>query len=67
MENLDKYTPIELQKMGNDIKSQHDKLKIEIVGDTYLMEELEERLNKNVKLIQELEKKYIMIIEKLTE
>lgn len=67
MENLDKYTPIELQKMGNDIKSQHDKLKIEIVDDTYLMEELEERLNKNVKLIQELEKKYIMIIEKLTE
>ena len=34
MEELSKYTPIELQKMGNDIKEMHDKLKEELIADT---------------------------------
>ena len=67
MEDLSKYTPIELQKMGNDIKAQHDALKNEIIDDTYEMEKLEKRINEKVLLLEELEKNYVKIIEKLVE
>ena len=67
MEDLNKYTKIELQKMGNDIKARHDKLKDELIADTYEMEELEKRINEKVKLMAELEKNYVEIVEKLVE
>ena len=67
MEDLSKYTQIELQKMGNDIKARHDKLKDEIVADTYEMEELEKRMNEKVQLLQELEENYVKIVEKIIE
>jgi len=67
MEDLTKYTKIELQKIGNDIKAQHDALKQELITDTYEMEELEKRINKKVELMQELEKNYVEIVEKLVE
>ena len=67
MEDLSKYTQIELQKMGNDIKEKHDKLKKELIDDTYEMEELEKRINEKAVLMQELEKNYVAIIEKLVE
>ncbi len=67
MENLDNYTPIELQKIGNDIKTKHDKLKLEIIDDTYEMEEIEKRINNKVRELEELEKNYVQIIEKLVE
>lgn len=67
MEDLSKYTPIELQKMGNDIKAQHDALKNKIIDDTYEIEKLEKRINKKVLLFEELEKNYVKIIEKLME
>jgi len=67
MENLNKYSPIQLQKMGNDIKAKHDALKKEIIDHTYEMEEIEKEINIKVKLLEELESNYVMIIEKLTE
>jgi BioD-like phosphotransacetylase family protein len=67
MEDLNKYTKIELQKMGNDIKARHDVLKQEIITDTYEMEELEKRINKKVLELEELEKNYVEIVEKLVE
>ena len=67
MENLDKYTPIELQKIGNDIKVKHDLLKEEIIKDTYDIENLEKQINEKVNLLDELEKNYVKIIEKLVE
>ncbi|MDA3780862.1 MAG: hypothetical protein PF487_11690 [Bacteroidales bacterium] len=67
MENLDKYSPIQLQKMGNDIKEQHDKLKLEIVDNTYELEKLENQINEKIIILEELENKYVVIIEKLTE
>ena len=67
MEDLSKYTPIELQKMGNDIKAKHDKLKEELIADTYEMEELEKQINEKVKSMEELEKNYVEIVEKLVE
>ena len=65
MENLSGYTRTELQVMGNDIKLKHDRLKSEIISDTYKMEEIEKRINEKVAEMQELEKKYVEIIEKL--
>jgi septal ring factor EnvC (AmiA/AmiB activator) len=65
MEDLSKYTPIELQKIGNDIKAKHDKLKEELIANTYEMEELEKRINEKVKLLEELEKNYVEIVEKM--
>lgn len=67
MEDLSKYTPIELQKMSNDITAQHAALKEKIIADTYEMEELEKRINENVQLLQELEKNYVEIVENLME
>lgn len=67
MEDLSKYTPIELQKMGNDIKAQHDSLKQEIIDHTHEMEDLERLINEKAKLLDELEKNYVIIIEKLVE
>jgi len=67
MEDLDKYTKIELQKMGNDIKDKHDKLKQELITDTYDIEELEKRINEKVALMEELEKNYVEIVEKIVE
>jgi len=67
MEELDKYTPTELQKIGNDIKAQHDALKLEIIDDSFEMEELEKRINEKATLLKELEKNYVKIIEKLVE
>jgi len=67
MEDLSKYTPIQLQKMGNDTKEKHDKLKKELIDDTYEIEELEKRINEKVLLLQEFEKNYVNIIEKLVK
>ena len=67
MENLDKHTQIELQNMGNVIKAKHDNLKKELIADTYEMEELEKRINKKVILMEELEKDYVKIVEKVIE
>jgi septal ring factor EnvC (AmiA/AmiB activator) len=67
MKDLDKYTAIQLQKMGNDIKAQHDALKKEIIDHTYEMQELEDKINVKIKNLEDLEKKYVMIIEKLVE
>jgi len=67
MEDLNKLTPIELQKLGNDIKAKHDKLKEELIADTYEMEELEKKMNEKVGLMKELEDNYVEIVEKLME
>jgi len=67
MEDLSKYTPIELQKRSNDITTQHVALKEKIIADTYEMEKLEKRINENILLLQELEKNYVEIVEKLME
>lgn len=67
MEDLTKHTQIELQKMGNDIKAKYDKLRNELIADTYEMEKLEKQINGKAQLMEELEKNYVEIVEKLVE
>lgn len=66
MEDLTKITPTELLKMGNDIKAQHDKLKEDILADTYEMEKLEISINEKARQLEDLEKNYVEIVEMLT-
>ena len=65
MEDLSTYTPIELQKMLNDIKEQHEQTKKMIADDTYKIEELETEINKKITLLTELEKQYVFVIEEI--
>ena len=65
MENLSKYTPIELNKMLNDIKLKHDKLKQEIINYTYEAEELEKKINEKIKVLTETENSYVLLIEEM--
>jgi SMC interacting uncharacterized protein involved in chromosome segregation len=67
MEDLSKYTKIELQKMGNDIQAKHEALKKEIIAETYEIEKLEISVNSKAEELQELEKNYVEIVEKLVE
>lgn len=67
MKDLNKYSPVELQKLGNDIKTKHDVLREEILAITFEMEELEKKLNEKAIELQELEKNYVIIVEKLIE
>jgi len=66
MEELNKYTPIELNKMINDVKEKHDKLKQEVVDYTYELDKLEKKMNEKIVIINELEKNYIELIEEIT-
>lgn len=65
MEDLKKHTPIELNKMGNDIANKHEKLKQGILDYTYEIDELEKKINKDLVLLAELEKNYVGVIEEL--
>lgn len=67
MENITKYTPTELLKLINDTKAEHDKLKQEIVDDTYLVDELEKKINKNLAVLSEVENRYVTLIEELNK
>lgn len=63
MEDLKKLTETQLLKLINDIKKEHDKLKKEITDDTYKLEELDKKINNNIDLLTETERKYVQIIE----
>jgi len=66
MKELSKYTPIELNKMINDVKEKHDTLKQEIVVHTLEIDELDKKINEKIEILNELEKKYIELIEEIT-
>ena len=67
MEELSKYSQIELLKLSNDIKARHDALKQEIIVDSYELEELVKKINEKALILDGLEKNYIEIIEKIIE
>jgi uncharacterized coiled-coil DUF342 family protein len=66
MEDLKKYTPTELLKFINETKDSHDSLKEEIISDTYKMDELELLINSKINELDKLEKKYIALIEEIS-
>jgi hypothetical protein len=66
MEDLSKYTLIELNKMINDTKEKHDKLKQEIINHSYEIENLERIINDKIEILDKIEKNYIALIEEIT-
>lgn len=65
MEDLSKYTPTELLKIGNDIKSKVDLVKKNIVDDTYVIDDAQARINHNLKVMDDLLKIYDEIINEI--
>ena len=65
MDELNKYSMIELQKIGNDIKEKHDFLKNEIINMTYEVQKLDDLINKKIIEMEILEKEYVKIIENM--
>lgn len=69
MEEVDysELTPTELLKVGNDIKSKHDKLKSDIMYDLQIFDEIRNRINQNISILNDMEKKYVTIVEILSK
>ena len=67
MDNLSGHTPTQLLKICNDISKRHEVLKKEIVDDLLNIELLETGINLKTEELQELEKNYVEIIEKLSQ
>jgi uncharacterized coiled-coil DUF342 family protein len=65
MENLKENTPTQLLKLINETKDNHDRLKQEIIDDTFKMDELEKTINEKINKLDELEKRYVTLIEEL--
>ena len=65
MEELSKYTPIEILKMINDSKVEHEGLKKEIIDLTYEFDELEKKINEKIEVLHGIEKNYVAYIEEL--
>ena len=65
MEDLSKYTPTELLKMINDTNVRYDRIKEEIIKHTYEIDDIEKKINDKVVILDELEKKYIAMIEEM--
>ena len=65
MEDLSKYTPTELLKIGNDIKSKIDLVKKNIVDDTYVIDDAQARINHNLTVMDDLFKIYDEIINEI--
>jgi hypothetical protein len=65
MENLNTYTPIELLKLINDSKSEHENLKQEIINHTIEVDELEKIINGKLDKLKLIELRYIELIEEL--
>jgi len=63
MEDLKNKTPIELQKMFNDIKERHEIVKEEIVNCTVTIDEMTVILNNKLAELTEIEKNYVLIVE----
>jgi hypothetical protein len=65
MEDLSKYTPTELLKIGNDIKGKVEIVKKNIIDDSYIIDETQARINHNLNVMDELLKVYDEIINEI--
>lgn len=63
--DLSEYTQTGLLKLVNDTKSKHEILKERIIKNTIVIDELEKEINVAISEINELEQKYIMLIEEI--
>lgn len=67
MINSDSNTKTQILRLIDNIKVKHDTLKKEIINHTYEIETIEKTINTKIIEIDELEKNYIELVEKLYE
>lgn len=67
MEDLSIYTPTELLKLINDTKNKHESLKIEIIDILKEIEKWEKLVNSKIDNLENIEKKYVLLIEELNK
>jgi hypothetical protein len=65
MENLTGHTPTELLKMINDSKLIHETLIQEIIDDTFIIDNLEKKINEKLENLMKVEASYVNLIEEL--
>ena len=65
MKDLDKCTLIELQKIAEGAKNEHELMKKSIADDTFKIEELEQQINTKLQELTELEKLYVLVVEEI--
>ena len=65
MEDLTKYTPTELLKLGNDTSKKHEALKEIIINKTHEIDSIEKYINDKLKELEQAEKDYIEIIAEI--
>lgn len=65
MENLEKYTPIELLKQLNNIKLEHDVVKNKIIEYTNEIDLLEKTITLELTILSDIEKRYIDLIQEI--
>lgn len=63
MEDLSKYSLIELNKMINEISVNHDNIKNEIVNYSIEIDKLQNIINDKINELNNLEKNYVALIE----
>ena len=67
MEELNKYTPIELNKMLIDVKAAHETLKKDLINYTYELDELQKKINGKITSLDQAEKFYVELIEEISK
>jgi len=65
MSKFDKYTLIELTKLGNDISNEHENVKKEILNLTYEIETTEKKINDLISRLNVLEQIYKDIVNEI--
>ena len=65
MNELNKHTPTELLHLINETKERHEKIKTKIFEYTRQVDELETKINENLKDLDDSEKYYIDLVEEL--
>jgi cell division septum initiation protein DivIVA len=67
MENLSGYTPTQLLKLINAVKTAHDTIKKNILDYVNKVEELEKQINGKMEELDVYEKQYVELIEELNK
>ena len=65
MNDLDKYTPTELLKLGDDVVKQHNQIKDDIITLTKEIDDIEETIKDKLKELEALEKLYLDIFNNI--
>ncbi|MFW5847633.1 MAG: hypothetical protein ACOCVF_01760 [bacterium] len=67
-ENIDftKFSELELLKIANDTKKEHEILRDEIVEHTHEMDSIHKKINEKLSRLDVLENRYVKVMQEMT-